>query len=213
MIRRILPCLAAGLILASGGCRVDQFLNATASFGPDGGLSPAGAPLNSGFRGTFRVLLENNTPFRAVFTYGAFDDTDELTTPVFFQYSPQSLIIPADEMATLEAHQNSGVLTFPCARVFALGSRSLINLVAENPGAFADTVDTLGLLDGVGFSDIPLGTEFEGFPNQGFAAGFEARLGVDFNCGSFLIVRLEFNDVGDNRFRVEIDVFPDRDDE
>lgn len=192
------------------GCDVDTFLNQTASFGPEGGGSVAGAPLGSGLRSNISVNFENNTPFRAIFTTGAFDNTDERTTPVFFQFSPDTQIQAPNTPATLEANSSTGLLVMPCARVMSVGSRSLINLIDANPGTFAAIIDQPALVDGVGFTDAGVTSPAAAIPNQGFAAGFEALLGVDFNCNSVINVRLEFADFGDNRFQVEIDVIPAR---
>lgn len=203
--------LGFGLSLVAAGCGVELFLNQTATFGPGGGDAVAGAPIDSGSRGTIRVLIENNTPFRAIFTYGTFDNTDERSTPVFAQFSPDSQFIPPNTQATLEGFSNSGVVELPCARVFSVGSRSLINLIEKNPGPRAEEIDEAGLVDGVGFSDADLGSDAEATTNQGFARGFETLLGVDFNCGSLLHVTLEFNDAGPDNFVVDMQVFPARD--
>ena len=193
-------------------CNLETFLNQTATFGAPGSSGTAGAPLSSGLRGTFSVNFENNTPFRAIFTTGVFDNTDERTTPVFFQFSPDTQIQAINSTATLEGDSSSGLITFPCGRVFSVGSRSLISLVATNPGTFAPVIDEPALLDGVGFSDAALTSPAAADPNEGFAGGFEALLGVDFNCGSVINARLEFADVGINRFQVELDVIPARGD-
>lgn len=208
-IRLIASCIAVLGLLAPVGCSVETLLNQTASFGPDGGTALAGAPIATGARGRIRVVIENNTPFRAIFTTGAFDNTDERSTPIFFQFSPDSQLIGQNSAATLENNTDSGVLVLPCARVFSVGSRSLINLINENPGPFVNLIDQAALIDGVGFSSDGLGTDQGAVPREGFAAGFEALLGVDFNCGSLLHVTLEIADSGPNRFVVELaNVFP-----
>ncbi len=212
MKRTLYGVLMLAMVTGGTSCDVDTILNQTASFGTDGTFAPAGAPLTSGLRGTFRVFIENNTPFRAIFTYGSFDNTDERTTPAFFQFTPNSQIVAPGSSVTLEGNTNSGVVTFPCARVFSMGSRSLISLVQENPGTFATQIEQDGLIDGIGFSDIPPNADVAAQPNQGFAAGYEARLGADFNCGSLLVLSLEFNETGANRFRVNATVFPSRGD-
>lgn len=194
------------------GCGLDTFLNQIATFGPNGSSASAGAPIGSGLRGTIQVIIENNTPFRALFTYGVFDNTDERSTPAFLQFSPDSNLIAANSSATLEGNTNSGVVVLPCARVFSVGSRSLINLIALNPGDRSDRIDAAALLDGVGFTDADLTSAAAATPNQGFAPGFEARLGVDFNCDSLLLISLEFNDLGPDAFRVLIHVIPSRND-
>ncbi len=216
MDRRLIRCaqttgnlfVLAILLVGIAGCSIETLLNQIAPFGPSGSDATAGAPIGSGGRGRFRVVFENNTPFRALFTYGSFDNTDERSTPVFFQFSPDSRIIAFGSPVTLEGFSNSGVVSLPCARVFSVGSRSLINLVAENPGPRVDDIDRLALLDGVGFSEAALDEAGDADPDQGFARGFEALLGVDFNCGSLLHVSLEFNDRGPDAFRVVMGVFP-----
>ncbi len=196
-------------VLAVAGCDQATLLNQSATFGPEGSGGAAGAPLQSGLRGLVRVVIENNTPFRALFSTGVFDNTDELTTPVFFQFSPNSQIIAANAQATLEGNSDTGVMTFPCARVFSVGSRSLIGLIDENPGPVAGVIDAAALLDGVGFSSEGITSTDNATPREGFARGFEALLGVDFNCGSLLHVNLEIADVGPDRFVVELfEVFP-----
>jgi hypothetical protein len=208
MIQTAVACLA---LVVPSGCGVDTLLNQTATFGSGGATELAGAPLNSGLRGTFSVFIENNTPFRAIFTTGVFDNTDEQTTPIFFQFSPNSQITPSGGNITLEGNRDTGIIVFPCARVFSVGSRSLINLVAENTAGNADTIDEAALLDGVGFSSASFFDADSDVPREQFAAGFEALLGVDFNCGSLLNLSLEFAEFGPDRFVVSLnDVFPAR---
>lgn len=203
----------AALPVANTGCDVQSLReivqNQTATFGPPGAEELAGAPINSGLRGTIRVEFENKTPYRAIFTYGTFDNTDERSTPAFFQSSVNSQLVPPDTDAPLEGLAEAGPIELPCARVFSVGSRSLISLIATNPGPTPDLIDEAGLLDGVGFSDAELGAAEDAAPNQGYAAGFEARIGVEFGCGDLLHVTLDFNDQDANNFRVDLEVTPD----
>lgn len=205
LVQAVLACV---WLVGVAACDIETLLNQTASFGPDGGQNPAGAPISSGARGNIRVVFENQTPFRTIFTYGMYDNTDERSSPVFLQFSPDAQLSPPGAPASIEGTQTTPVITLPCARVFAVGSRSLINLVAENPGAVAPLIDEPALLDGVGFSSASITSDFAATPNEGFAAGFEALLGVDFNCGSLLLVRLDFADAGPDRFLVDMRVFP-----
>jgi len=212
--RRWVHSTLPGVMLAVSlaGCGnlsvIEGFLNQTADFGSSDVGPVAGASVTSGNRGTVRVVIENNTPFRAVFTIGAFDNTDARSTPAFFQFSPDSQFIAPNAPQTIEGNANSGVFELPCARVFSIGSRTLIDLIARNPGPQPDAIDEAALVDGVGFSDVPLGDTNDASPDQGFARGFEALLGVDFNCGSLLYITFEFNDVGPDAFRVTESVIP-----
>ena len=64
MPRKTTPLLIGLVWIAPhAGCNTDALLNQTATFGPSGGTAAAGAPLGSGLRGTFRVVIENNTPW------------------------------------------------------------------------------------------------------------------------------------------------------
>ena len=60
--------LILGTVLAiaggSAGCNIENLLNQTASFGGD----------TAGQRSSFTYVVINNTPFRAIFTAGAYDD-------------------------------------------------------------------------------------------------------------------------------------------
>jgi hypothetical protein len=212
---RLGSCLIVALtamLSCTAGCDVQSIReliqNQTATFGPPGAGEQAGAPINSGLRGTIQVEFENLTPFRAIFTYGTFDNTDERSTPAFFQFSADSQFVPPGTPATLEGLAQEGPIDLPCARIFSVGSRSLINLIAKNPGPTPDLIDEPALLDGVGFSDAELGTPGESDPDQGYAAGFEARLGVDFECGDLLSISLDFNDQDANNFRVDLEMTP-----
>lgn len=209
----LIPTLTCATLFATcGSCDVGSvveiLLNQTATFDAGGAGEVAGAPLNSGNRGTIRVIFENNTPFRAIFTFGTLDNTDQRSIPAFFQFSPDSAFVALNAPTTLEGFTNSSVIELPCARAFSVGSRSLINLIEKNPGPRPDDIDVAALVDGVGFSDAALTSDEQATPNQGFARGFEALLGVDFNCGSLLHITLEFNDVGADNFRVDMRVFP-----
>lgn len=200
---------APALVTLAGatGCGFDLLLNQTASFGPSGSNATAGAAVGSGQRGTFDVVVENNTPYRAIFTYGVFDNTDTESAPAFFQYSPDSTRRPPRAQSSLEANETSPVISLPCARVFSIGSSGLIGRIMENEtGAFDETA----LLDGVGFASQAIDGDDPTEPDRGFAPAFEALLGADFNCGSLLHITLEFDDVADAPFRVAMQVYAAR---
>lgn len=198
-------------LTGAAGCGFDLLLNQASSFGPSGSDATAGATIGSGQRGSFNVVIENNTPYRAVFTYGVFDNTDTESAPVFFQYAPDSPRRPPPAQASLEANETSPVVGLPCARVFSIGGDGLIGRILENE---TGAIDDRALTRGVAFSSRPLdGGTPDDDPydaDQGFAPAFEALLGADFNCGALLHVTLEFDDAGDAPFRVGMRVYPAR---
>lgn len=50
-------------------------------------------------------------------------------------------------------------------------------------------------------------------PPKGYAPALRALLGVDFPCGSTLVIRLERADVGPEPFRVGFEVIPPAEDD
>lgn len=186
-------CLAFGLVsgvvgLSATGCG-PTFFNQTASLGGE----------TAGRRGNVQVLFINNTPHRAVFTYGTFDQTDQFAEPRFEQFEP------GEFDRTLEGDSQSGIRTLTCGRVFSIGSEALQDAMRLNLPE--DDYNDEALIEGVEFLEIGDGADSE--PSRaGSAPPFEALLGVDFACGSLLIIRLEFDDVGPSAFRVDFEVVP-----
>lgn len=173
------------------GCGVD-FSNRTASLGGD----------IAGSRGLVQISFINNTPFRAVFTFATYDQTDPSSKPDFLQFGndPDGLV--------LEGDSTSPVGALDCARVFSVGGPRLSALIADNlPDA---SVDEEALIEGVEFFSIPeVGSGETPAPvSQGKSPPFEALLGVDFPCNALLIVRFEIDDLGPAPFRVDFELIP-----
>ncbi len=195
MIRRMVRAFSIlGLLAVIAGCNVDNLLNQTASFGGD----------TAGQRGQFNYVIINNTPYRAIFTAGAYDDLDQKTQPQFQQFGNDP------NGNRLEGNATSPVITPNCARVFAVGTAQLVTVIKDN--AAQDNVDRDSLIEEVYFSSGEVGTPEGAEPTEGIAPSFEARLGVDFPCNSLLILRLEPDDVGPNPFRIDFEVIPSSDD-
>ena len=135
--RRTAKTRAAILLMclpALCGCS-DFFRNQSAPLGGD----------QAGGRGTLRVLFINNTPQRAVFTYGTYDQGDPGFQPDFEQFGP----LVSD--LNLDGDSSSAIRSVSCGRVFAIGSDGLRALIAENVDA---TVIDEALVDGVAFFDV-----------------------------------------------------------
>lgn len=184
---------AIAFAAVSGGC--GEFLsNQLASLG--GG--------QVGERGNVRVLFINNTAFRAVFTYGTYDQFDAGTEPDFAQFSLElggRELAGGERSSLFESDPGS---TLSCGRVFAVGSRRLIDLIEASDSAATVLEDALA--EGVAFYDE---TDGDADPvRQGVAAPLEALLGLDFPCGALLIVRLESDPVEPGAFRVTFELIP-----
>jgi len=172
-------------VLSAGGCS-EFFRNQSASLGGD----------QAGDRGTLRVLFINNTPQRAVFTYGTYDQSDPDFQPDFEQFGP------LDSDLNLDGDSSSAIRTVDCGRVFAIGSDGLTSLIEANAQG---TVIDEALVDGVGFFDLD--TDDNAETRAGVADPLEALLGVDFACNGLLIIYLEPG-AGGNGFRLNFQVIP-----
>lgn len=184
--KRLVSVAAWTTFAALSGCTGD-LANLTASFG--GNLA--------GQRGEIQVLFINNTDYRAVFTFGTYDQTDPTSVPSFrqFTHDQNALVLDGDSARDIG--------TMPCARVFSIGGSRMLSLIDANVDA--SIVVEEALVDGVEFFEIPDGEDTNPI-SQGFAPPFEALLGVDFSCQARLIIRFETNDAGPDPFRVDFEL-------
>jgi len=189
----IAAILSVGILWATG-CGVDVLLNQTASLGGE----------TAGLRGTVRVVFINNTPFRAIFTAGTYDQTDKSTQPDFVQFAADP------QVGLLEGDDQSRALELRCARVFSVGGDELLALIRCNlPDA---DLDEDASIEGVAFSDAKLDDDDAGQATEGKAAPLVVKIGADFPCNALLIVRLEFNDLGPEPFLVDFSFIPSEED-
>jgi hypothetical protein len=178
-------------------CTAETFLNQTASRGGD----------IAGASGNIEVIFINNTPHRAVFTYGTYNNTDQFAVPTTRQFVAQA------GRATLEGDALADIETLPCDRAFSIGDSELLRLIRENlDEAVLETLDPQALVEGVAFSSAPLGDENAAVATEGFSRPLRALLGVDFPCGAILVIRFEIADVGPAPFQTVFEIIPSRDD-
>ncbi|MHC5111155.1 MAG: hypothetical protein ACYTHJ_14900 [Planctomycetota bacterium] len=173
-------------LLGLAGC--DPFFNQTASLGGD----------TAGETGTIKTVFINNTAFRAVFTFGTYNQTDRNSVPRIGQYGLEDFEI------NLDAGESTDVLNTPCGRVFGVGSERLLEFVDNNRDDTEDLVQE-ALEPGVQLYELAEGSD----PVlQGSATGTEYLLGTEFNCESLVVVRIEVNDAGGDAFRLDFEVVP-----
>ncbi len=185
----------AMLTLWAGGCSVDTFQNQTASFGGD----------QAGSSGNIGVAFINNTPFRAIFTYGTYNNTDQFDQPDVDQF----VSVPGGN--ALEGEVVGNLRTLSCDRVFSVGDSELLRLIEENADDSALAPEAL--FEGIAFSSAPVGDERTNVATEGFAPPVRALLGVDFPCGSIIIIRFEIADLGVAPFRADFEMIPPREDD
>jgi hypothetical protein len=153
------------VVLAADSCTPNALLNLnapTASF-----IGPSGIPTPR----ALQVGFINNTPFRAIFTFGAYDQLDKDTLPTGFT------------QLRLEGNTASAQQTQPCRKTFAVGGEKLIQLIDDNRNdPNINITDERALVRGVNFSGAALGDPLEAEPTEGTAEPTLLLNGVDFTC-------------------------------
>jgi len=147
---RIAPWFGLGLALALGlgspACTpgagiLESILNNTASLGRPT-LNDDTEDDTPGLRADIKVQFVNNTPYRAVFTFGTYDPLNTVqgqgtSFPVKFQ----QFFVDDDTANRLDAFGESEVITFTagpgddpggCGRAMGIGCEELIQLIDEN---------------------------------------------------------------------------------
>jgi len=173
------------------GCGVD-FSNRTASLGGN----------VAGSRGRVQIVFLNNTPYRVVFTFATYDQTDKSSEPDYRQFGHD------EDGLILEGDSTSPIGSLDCGRVFSIGGPRMLALITENlpdapiaDEAFIEGVEFFSVSDnGSGAALAPV--------SQGTSPAFEALLGVDFPCNALLIVRFEIDDLGPAPSRVDFELIP-----
>jgi hypothetical protein len=131
--------------------------------------SPSGLPSPR----TLQVGFINNTPFRAIFTFGAYDPLNQDTLPTNFG------------QLRLEGNTSSPQGIQPCKKTFSVGGAELIRLINANrevPAIATSLTDERALVEGVNFSSAPLGDPLEAEPTEGTAQGLVLTAGNDYTC-------------------------------
>jgi hypothetical protein len=162
---RHLIVLAAGLAGAVVSCSTTALFNlpaATSDFAPGLG-QPTPRAVQVGFI--------NNTPFRAIFTFGGYEPYDQDALPTSFG------------QLRLEGNTASAQVAQPCRKAFTVGGADLIRLITENEADPSMAVpDPQALIRGVNFSGAPVGDPLEAEPTEGTAEALDLLVGVDFTC-------------------------------
>jgi hypothetical protein len=113
----------------------------------------------------------NDTPYRAIFTFGAYDQDDQTSLPTSFQ------------QLRLEGNTASQQFSQPCRKTFSVGGDELIRLITVNENDPDLTVsDQQALVHGVNFSSAPASDPLAAEPTEGTAQGRLVLDGVDFDC-------------------------------
>jgi hypothetical protein len=142
--------------------------------------------------GTISVGFVNNTPFRAILTYGTYNPENQFSTPDF-----QALRLEGNSISVIDEPK--------CDRRMAVATSALISQITK---AGANVPDQEALHSAVFFSAAPLGDALEAAATEGIAAGRDQDLGVDFKCRSLLIYTFEVDPRFLGGFRIDYEVVP-----
>ena len=171
---------AAALLALAAGCNSTLFLNLTKEK-----------------TGTINVQFVNDTPYRAIFTIGAWDAWENEGAITIQQRRIGGNTTPA-------------AFTMPCTRNLAIGTENMVERVLVtktdqtttnfDPEAF-DVV--------VRFSRGAEGTPTAGLPTEGTAGGIELLLGVDYSCADTIVFTFVQDPDAPGGFRIDRTVVRD----
>ena len=179
----ILMMLSAGLVSFGGwGCAAELLQNQTASLA-----------------GNVSVIIVNDTPFRASYTFGTFND---------LQRDPPGAV--NFEQNRLAAGLSSPPSSLACGRDMAIGTTKLLQRVIDtNADQAALGFDEDAFSITVNFSDAPDGSGLEAVATVGTAAGLNKLVGVDFSCGDELIFTFRPDPDAEGGFRIDFQLIHD----
>lgn len=147
--------------------------------------------------GNITLLFINNTPYRAVFTCGTWDEWDRSPGPINL------------EQRNLDGNTSLAPLTLPCRRNTAIGSDLLVRRVIALERDLEDSFRPEFFDTVVRFSRAPGGSDAAPLPTEGTAEGIGKLLGVDYSCGDQLVFTFEVDPDAPGGFRIDFEVILD----
>jgi hypothetical protein len=148
--------------------------------------------------GNVSVLFINNTPFRASFSFGAFDSLDR---------NPPGAV--TFQQLLIEANTSAAPVTLPCRRDVAIGTQEVLDRALDTNATTGANFNRDAFLVGVAFSSAPAGSPGAALPTDGTANPRNTRLGVDYSCEDQLIFTFEVDATAPGGFRIDYNVIPD----
>jgi hypothetical protein len=178
--RMIQAIVAVGLVLGAVGASCDN-------------ISPnVYTPLTD----PVTMAIINATPYRAVFVGGAFDNLNQKSVPQVGTVLLESQTNAPDTKGVIWLQTTS------CRRALSIGSPELLKLIKDQNVTVSNKK---ALVNGVNFSDAPLGSDFETNPTQGTAQPLTVLQGVDYPCGSLVIFRMVQDASAEGGFKIVLD--------
>jgi hypothetical protein len=162
------------------------------------------------------VAIINSTPYRAIFTVGAYENLDQNTV-----VEPSTILLESeandpDRLGTTwlrTANIFPGSFTpvqAACRRAISIGSPEMLELIDKNKEIYENEslgfqLDERALVTGVYFSDAAIDSPDAASDTRGRAEPLTLLQGVDYPCGSYVILRMVEDDTAPDGFRVQFD--------
>lgn len=215
--RRPGNCALAGLALHRGRLVRYRLLQAVAAVVLVVGSLGAGCDFAGGstqpLTDSVTVGVINTTPYRAIFTIGAWEPLDRESLPQFFNVRLES-----QENAT-DGHEgaytmrtavlSSGTATLGCRRAISIGSADLVRQINNKEDILVqvepayEITDEEAMITGVNFSDAAADSPDAANPTVGTAEPVVVEHGVDYPCGSVVIFTLVEDPEAEGGFRID----------
>lgn len=142
--------------------------------------------------GSISVLIINDTPYRAAFSFGSYDALNR---------NPPGAIDFVQ--SRVEAHTSPAPFTLDCRRDVAIGTDDFVQRAIDTNEHEADGFDADAFGAVVNFSSAPADDAAAALPTAGTAEGIEVRLGVDYACADQLIFTFVEDAEANGGFRIE----------
>lgn len=196
--------LWAPLMLAGAGS-CSFYYNNVASLG---GGSTAGS------RGKLEIVFDNQTQYRAIFTFGVYDPQDKTSLPEYGQFVVDTTQDVTQFNRGLQPMMTTKVGSFTptCGRVISFGGDQMISRIKDNnvkPFNKAPTVEA-AFRSGIYFSDKPL-NDPDANATETYALHLDpvlSSLGVDYECDARLIFQFYPDPNQANGVLISLSVIP-----
>lgn len=164
------------------------------------------------------IGIVNKTPYRAVFTLGAWEPLDRESLPQFYNLrieSEESDLIGQGVGSVSTLVLRSGTATPGCRRAIAIGTADLIQQIKNKKDILDkmtppfDITNEGAMIPGVDFSDAVIDSPDVDNPTIGTAEPAEANHGIDFPCGAMVVFTLVEDPLSKGGFRVDVGTISD----
>ena len=152
--------------------------------------------------GPLFFVFNNNTRFRASFSFGVYDDLDRSTRG--------AVVI---QQQRIEAQSTIAPVQLACRRNAVIGTAELLRRAIEADFEDDANFDADAFVPVVNFSSAAADSDAAALPTQGTADGRNLLLGVDFSCQDRLLITFEEDPDAPGGFRIDFAAVPSDDDD